>query len=84
MNPVEMALERVDMSGPEPSERRHPGIHLLERFRYQPVDAALRVHRRFDNAGLAQHAQVLGHGRLRHSKLTLDLSRGLFGRDQEA
>jgi hypothetical protein len=62
------------MSGPEPTERSQPGIHLLKWFRFQPVEAALCVHRGFRETGLAQHSQVLGHGRLRHTKLTLDLS----------
>src|SRR5207248_6303557 len=72
------------MIGPEPSEPIEPGIHLLQWFRFQPVETALCVHRGFHEAGLAQHSQVLGHGRLRHTKLTLDLSHRLLGRDQEA
>ena len=38
----------------------------------------------FDETGLAQHAQVLGHGRLRHAELMLDLSHRLLGRHQQA
>ena len=72
------------MSGPEPAERRQPGFHLLKGFRFQSVETALCVHRGFHKTGLAQHAQVLGHGRLRHAKLTLDLSHRLLGRDQQA
>src|SRR6266404_8777795 len=72
------------MSGPEPTERSQPGMHLQKRFWLQSVETALCVHRGFYETGLAQHAQVLGHGRLRHTKLTLDLSHGLLGRDQEA
>src|SRR5262249_22278577 len=53
-------------------------------FRFQPVQTALCIHRAFNETGLAQHAQVLGHGRLRHTKLTLDLSHRLSGRDQKA
>ena len=79
-----MALESIDMSGPEPAELSQPGIQFLKRFRFQPVETALCVHRGFHETGLAQHAQVLGHGRLRHTKLTLDLSDRLLGRDQEA
>ena len=81
---VEVAFERIDVSGPEPAERRQPGIHLLKRFRLQPVETALRVHRGFHETGLAQHPQVLGHGRLRHPQLTLDLAHRLFRRDQQA
>src|SRR6185503_17082102 len=75
---VEVAFESVDVSGPETAELSQPGIDLLKRFRSQPVEAALRVHRGFDETCLAQHSQVLGHGWLRHMKLTLDLSHRLF------
>src|SRR5207302_5674453 len=60
------------------------GIQLLKWFRSQPVETALCVHGGFHETGLAQHSQVLRHGRLRHTKLTLDLSHRLSGRDQEA
>jgi len=79
-----VAFESVYMSGPEPAERSQPGIHLLKRFRFQPIETALCVHRRFHETGVAQHAQVLGHGRLGHTKLALDLSNRLLRRDQQA
>ena len=69
-----MALESIYVSGPEPAERGQPGIHLLKWFRFQAVETALCVHRGLHETGLAQDAQVLGHGRLRHAKLTLDVS----------
>ena len=47
------------MSGPEPAELSQPGVDLLKRFRLQPVETALCVHRGFYETGLAQHAQVL-------------------------
>ena len=72
------------MSGPEPAELSQPGIHLVKWSRFQAVETALCVHRGFDETGVAQHTQVLGHGRLRHAKLALDLSHRLLGRDQEA
>jgi len=72
------------MSGPEPAEGSQPGVDLLKRFRFQPIDTALRVHRGLDETGVAQDAQVLRHGRLRHTKPTLDLANRLFRRDQEA
>ncbi len=53
-------------------------IDLLQPFRFQPVETPLRVHRGFHETGLAQHSQVLGHGRLRHTKLTLDVSNRLL------
>src|SRR5579862_3133071 len=72
------------MRRPEPAERRQPGIHLLERLRFQPVETALRVHRGFYETGLAQHAQVLGHRWLGHSKLALDVPNRLLRRHQKA
>ena len=81
---VEVAFESIQVRGPEPAEGSQPGIDLLKWFRFQPVEAALCVHRGFDEAGLAQHPQVFGHGRLGHTKLTLDLSHRLLRRDQEA
>jgi hypothetical protein len=56
---VEVALESVYMSGPEPTEGSQPGIDLLKWFWLQSVEAALRVHRGFHETGLAQHPQVL-------------------------
>jgi hypothetical protein len=56
---VEVAFESIHVSGPEPAELSQPHIHLLKRFRFQPVETALCVHRRFDETGLSQDAQVL-------------------------
>src|SRR5690349_17528637 len=78
-----MALKSIHVSGPEPPEWSQPGIHLLKWFRFQPIETALRVHRGLHEAGLTQHSQVLGYGRLRHAKFALDLSYRLSGRDQQ-
>jgi hypothetical protein len=59
MYAIEMAFESIDVSGPEAAELRQPVIHLAERFRFQPVEPALRVDRRFHEACLSQHSQVL-------------------------
>ena len=75
---VEVAFEGIYVNGPEPTERSQPGIDLLKWFRFQPVETALRVHRGFHETRLAQHSQVLRHGRLRHTKLTFDLSNRLL------
>ena len=75
---VEMPFECIYVSGPEPTERSEPGIHFLKRFWLQPVETALRVHCGFHETGLAQHSQVLGHSRLRHAELVLDLSHRLL------
>ena len=84
MQAVEVAFESIQVSGPEPAEPSQPGIQLLKWFRFEPVETALCVHRRFHETGVAQHAQVLGHGGLRHTKLALDLSHRLLGRNQQA
>ena len=84
MHAVEVPFESIDVRGPEPAELRQPRIHLSKRFWLQPVETALCVHRRFDETGVAQHAQVFGDRRLRHTKFTLDFSHRLLRRDQEA
>jgi hypothetical protein len=79
-----VALESIYVSGPEAAEWSQPGIELLQWFGPESVEPALGVYRGFHEAGIAQHAQVLGNGRLRHAKLTLDFSHGLLRRDQQA
>ena len=74
MHAVEMALEGVNVGGPEAAELRQPGIELLKRLRPQLVEAALRIHPGFNEARLAQYPQVLGYGGLGHTKLALDVS----------
>jgi len=71
---VEVAFESINMSGPEATELSQPCIHLLKWSGFQPVETALCVHHGFHEAGVTQHAQVFRHGRLRHTKLTLDVS----------
>src|SRR5262245_5339771 len=78
-----MTLECVHAPGPELAKGRQPDVQLLKGFRLQTVDTALSVHRGLDEPGVAQHAQVLRHRRLRHAKLTLDLANRLLGREEE-
>ena len=78
LHAIEVAFESIYVSGPEPAELGQPGIHLLEWLGFQAVEAALGGHFGFHETSLAQHAQVLGHGWLRHAKLALDLSHRLF------
>ncbi len=78
IHPIKVAFESIQMNRPEPAELSQPGIDLLQPFRFQPVETPLRVHRGFHETGIAQHPQVLGHGRLRHPKLALDLSHRLL------
>ena len=59
LHAVKVAFESIQVDGPETPELSQPCIYLPERFRPQPVETALGVHRGFHEAGLAQHAQVL-------------------------
>jgi hypothetical protein len=79
---IEVTLESIYVSGPEPTELSQPGIHLLKWFGIEPVETALCVHCGFYKTSVAQHSEVLGHGRLRHAMLALDLSHRLLGQDQ--
>src|SRR6476660_1721202 len=72
------------MSGPEPAELRQPDIQLVKWSGFESVKTALCIHGGLHETGLAQHAQVFGHGRLRHAELAFDLSHRLLRRDQEA
>jgi len=78
LHAIEMSFESIYVGGPEAAELSQPGIQLLKRFGVQPVETALRVDRGFHETGLAQHSKVLGNGRLRHTKLALDLADRLF------
>lgn len=78
-----MPLERIDVRRPEAPERRQPRIDFLKWFRFEAVQTALRIDRRFDEARIAQDAQVLRDGRLRHVKTPLDFAHGLLREDQE-
>jgi hypothetical protein len=71
---IEVTFERVDMRGPKAPERREPGVNLSERFWSDAVHAPLRVDSRFDEAGFAQHSEMLGDRRLRHPQLMLELA----------
>jgi hypothetical protein len=56
---VEVAFESIHVSGPEPTERSQPGVHLLKWLRFQSIETPLCVHGGFHETGLAQHSQVL-------------------------
>ncbi len=56
---VEVAFESIHVNGPEPAEPSQPGIQLLKRLGFQTIQAALCVHCRFHETGLAQHSQML-------------------------
>src|SRR5579871_1489185 len=79
-----MAFESIDVSGPEPPELGQPAIHLLKWLGFEPVKATLCIHGRLHETGVAQHSQVFGNSRLRHTKLSLDLPYRLLRRNQKA
>ena len=79
-----MAFERINVGRPEASERSEPGIDLHERLGPDPIDAPLGFDARLHEAGLAQHAEVLGHRGLGHPQLALDLADGSLRRRQQA
>jgi hypothetical protein len=56
---IQVAFKSVYVRGPEPAELSQPRIHLLKRFRLQPVETSLCVHGGLHEAGVAQHPQVL-------------------------
>jgi hypothetical protein len=84
LHSIEMAFESIDVGNPETAELSEPGLDLLKRFRFQAVETALCVNRDLDETGVAQHTEVLGHGRLRHTKLALDLAYRVLRGDEEA
>src|SRR4051794_12734652 len=73
LHAVEMALERVEVGGPEAAERSEPLVHLHERLGPQAIQTTLGLDTRLDEAGVTEHAQVLGDRRLRHPQLRLDV-----------
>ena len=84
LHAIEMAFERIDVGRPEAPERREPGVDLHERLGPDPIDAPLGFDARLHEAGLAQHAQVLGHRGLRHPQPALDFADGSLRRRQQA
>ena len=79
-----MTFERINVDGPETSERIEPGIDLHERLGPDLIDAPLRFDARLHEAGLAQHAEVLGDRGLGHPEAALDLADGLLRGRQQA
>lgn len=79
-----MPLEGIDVRRPVLPELREPFVELLEGGRLQPIQAALAVDGGFDEAGVTQHAQVFGHGRLGHVELSLERPDGELRCRQQA
>ena len=59
-----MLFEQVQARRPQLPVRRQPRVEVLKRGRPQPIDAPLRVRADFDEARVAEDAQVLGNRRL--------------------
>ena len=78
-----MAFESIDVNRPEAAELLEPGIELLKGSGLEPVEAALRVNGRFDEAGVAEDAEMLGDSGLGHAELTLDFTDGLLGTGEQ-
>jgi hypothetical protein len=55
-----VTFESVDVVGPKASEGLEPRVDLLERLGPDAIDAPLRVHARFDEAGVSKHPEVFG------------------------
>jgi hypothetical protein len=77
-------FERIDLRGPEMSERVEPGVEFLEGLGSQAIQTALRLNTRFHEPALAQHPKVLGDGRLRQAECAFKLANRAFGRQQKA
>ena len=69
-----MTLEGVEVFGPQAAVWLEPFLEGVERMWFDPVDALLCCRTAGDEAGFAQHLQVLGHrglaDRERFDKLT--------------
>jgi hypothetical protein len=83
IHPIEVAFESIQMSRPEAAKLSQPGIQFLKGLRLEPVQAALCVYCRFHKTRVAENAQMLRHGGLRHMKLALDLAYRLLGQGQQ-
>ena len=80
---IEMSFESIDVARPETAELLEPTIEFLKRSGLQAIQAALGVDGRFDEAGVAKYAEMLGDGRLGHAELALDLADRLLVESQE-
>ena len=74
------SVERVQVRRPEHAEAVEPRVDVAERLGAHRIEAAraLRPHGR--EPGLAQHAEVLGHGGLRDPEFGADRLRDRPGR----
>lgn len=66
------------MGRPQLAVRGEPGVELRKRLRPDAVQAALRIRARLDEAGLLEHAEVLGDPRLAEAKAVDEIADGAF------
>jgi hypothetical protein len=59
-----VVFEAIEVRRPELPVGGEPVVELCERLRPDAIQAALRVRARLDEAGVLEHAQMFGHGRL--------------------
>ena len=71
---IQMAFEGVEAVRPELAIGGQPGVDLRERLGPQHVQPALRLRPDGDQAGVPQHAQVLGRARLAAPEQTYELT----------
>ena len=81
---VEMALEGVDVIGPQLTEGSQPFVDLAQAVRSDAVDASLRVDGRFDKSRFPQYAEMFRDCGLSHSQRMLDVSYGLLRNCQKS
>jgi hypothetical protein len=71
---VEVVFQSVEVGHPEPAVGSKPFVELRERLRADPVQPALSLRARFDEAGLLQDTKVLRHRRLADWKALHELA----------
>ncbi len=81
---VEVALEGIHVRRPISAERLHPSLYFLQRLRPNAIEAALRVDRRLDEAGVSQHTQMLRDRRLREIERRLEVANGTLAFGEES
>jgi hypothetical protein len=59
-----VVFEAIEVRRPELAVGREPVVELRERFRPDPIQAALCVCAHIDESGLSEDAEMLGHGGL--------------------
>jgi hypothetical protein len=83
LHPLKVALQSVEAFVPQSPVRLDPGVDLAKSLRPQPVDASLGIDPDIDEAGVAEHAEVLRDGRLAHRKPIHELAHWPFAVAQQ-